>query len=102
MSAESHEGNTRVPTDALDVAPPNTRHGLGGVMRSFVVEDRTNPNVVVEGRIDPEGKVHVDSNSLAPEKLTGVIEEIEKDVAQGFSGGRLRVPGLEWLEMFRP
>ena len=71
-------------------------------MRNLVVEDRNKGRIIAKGHIDEAGKVHIDrcDGALDAKALQEVTEQIQKDVSEGFNGGRLEIKGLEWFEPF--
>lgn len=70
-------------------------------MREFMIEDRRSGAVIAEGTISPTGDVSMTESSMSPEEQTRAIAQIERDVAGGYSGGRLDIRDLEWMEWMR-
>ena len=64
------------------------------------MEDRAVGRMVISGRIDASGKVTVDErpDHLSDADLKAICSSIERDIADGYSGGRLTKP-MEWFEL---
>ncbi len=67
-------------------------------MRSLVISSQSKGQVVARADIGPDGKVAWTSSQLSPQEQATLEAAIVKDLADGFSGGRL-TGGLEWFEL---
>lgn len=70
-------------------------------MREFMIEDRRSGTVVAQGLISPTGSVSLTESSMSAEEQSRAVEQIQQDIANGFSGGQLEIKGLEWMEWMR-
>ena len=70
-------------------------------MRSFIVEDRTAGEIVMEGKISGAGGVIVSNatRALNPAQVEAIVGAIGRDVAAGNSRGKLAGGDLDWVEV---
>lgn len=69
------------------------------VTRQFHIEDRARGRIVATGEIDASDLVIWDeTETIVREELSDLAEQIQRDIAAGYSGGQLRPP-LEWFEL---